>query len=62
MHKSRGCPCFKKQKKIRKEKKKREKKKTKKQNKEKRKEFYRLQDKQEKLRNFKRTLNLNSRD
>ena len=61
MHKSRGCPCFKKTKEIRKEKKKENKKKTK-QNKEKRKEFYRLQDKQEKFRNFKRTVNLNSRD
>ena len=57
MHKSRGRPCFQKQK----QKKKKEKKKTKK-NKEKRKEFYRLQDKQEKFRNFKRTVNLNSRD
>ena len=39
MHKSRGCPCFKKQKKIRKEKKKREKKKTKKKTRKKEKSF-----------------------
>ena len=62
MHKSRGFPRFIKTKNKKRKEKKKRKKGNKKQNKEKRKEFYRLQDKQEKFKNFKRTVNLNSRD